>query len=161
MAPSVNDGRVKVWEVPSIADISAPTVAELNAGRSLECDLDSDGGLMGFSPTTGRIDVTPMCGTFKITAAGRVAYDEPALKFFKRTSSDPNIGVLVAGYATHIVIRRDMTASAAWAAAQNVEVYPVECNTRQEGEVAVESVHKIVYPLSITAPPDLDAVVAA
>lgn len=161
MAPSVNDGRIKVWEVPSISNIAAPTVAELNAGRALECDLDSDGGLMGFTPQTARIDSSPMCGTFDITVAGRVSFNEPGLKMIKRGTSDPNIGVLIAGYATNIVIRRDLTSSTAWAAAQKVEVYPVECNTRQEGETPKNSIHKIVYPLSMSVQPNLDAVVAA
>ena len=55
MPDSNADGRTKVYSVPSIANLAAPTVAELNAGTALDGLMTPD-GLVGFEPDTGDVD---------------------------------------------------------------------------------------------------------
>lgn len=164
---SLNDGRLAVWAVASIDDISAPTTSELNAGVSLQCVIDADGGIIGFSPQVARVDTAALCSVFDTTAAGRLSFNDPGLRFYKQVpdtddqGSDPVFELLgTTGYTGNIVMRRDLPEDAAWATGQQVEVYPVTTFIRQEGDTPKNSVHKYTIPLSMNAPPNLNAVVA-
>ena len=43
MARLASEGNVKVWRVPTVADTSAPTVAEINAGTDLTPYMPTQG----------------------------------------------------------------------------------------------------------------------
>lgn len=159
MPDSTVDGRTRVYSVPSIANINAPTTAELNAGTQLEPFMTPD-GLVGFEPDTSDVDNSKLNSTFNTVTTGRIGYSGTMLRFIKQTGSDSIYNLLVFNYATNIVIRRDVTASTAWAASQAVEVYPVVCGQVRDLSPAPNEVHKYEIPLKITTQPQPRATTA-
>src|SRR3954452_9997532 len=126
MVDSNTDGRTRVYSVPSIANIAAPTTAELNAGVQLDGLLPPD-GLVGSEPDTGDVDNSKLNSTFNTTTPGRIGYSGSLLRFIKQVGTDTVYNTLIYGFATNIVIRRDVVSTTAWGAAQAAEVYPVIC----------------------------------
>lgn len=159
MADSNTDGRTKVYQVPSIANIAAPTVAELNAGVALDGLMTPD-GLVGFDPDTGDIDNSKLNSTFSTTAAGRVSFSGTLLRLIKQTGTDSVYNTLVYGFATNVVIRRDVVVTTAWTVGDKVEVYPVQCGEIRNLAPEPNAVHKYEVLTKITAQPQLRATVA-
>jgi hypothetical protein len=159
VADSNADGRTKVYSVPSIVSIAAPTVAELNAGVALDGLITPD-GLVGFEPDTGDVDNSKLNSTFSTVAAGRAAFSGTLLRLIKQTGTDTVYNTLVYGFATNIVVRRDVTASTAWTTADKVEVYPVQCGEVRNLQPEANAVHKYEVLTKITAQPNLRATVA-
>jgi hypothetical protein len=159
MPDSNNDGRVRVFSVPSIANIAAPTVAELNAGTRLDGLITPD-GLVGFEPETGAVDNSKLNSTFTTNTQGRVAYSGTLLRMHKQSGTDAVYNTMVYGYATNLVIRRDLDAATAWAASQAVEVYPAVCGEVRNITPAPNETHKYEVPTMITSQPNLRATTA-
>jgi hypothetical protein len=157
---SPNDGRTKVWSVPSIANIAAPTVAELNAGTSLECIITAD-GLVGFNPSTAEVDTGALCSEFDTKVPGRASFSGTMLRLKKQIPlPDTLYNTMVKLYSTNIVIRRDVASGTAWTVGDKVEVYPVQCGEVNNLQPEANSVHKYEVPTLITATPNLRATVA-
>lgn len=159
MTDSAYDGRVKVYSVPSISNIAAPTTTELNAGTDLSSLITPD-GIMGFSPETADVDASALNSTFTTNLPGRTSYSGTGLRLKKQSGTDSVYNTLVYGYATNIVIRRDVTSSTAWASSQAIEVYPVTCGEVQNADPAPNELHKYVIPMKISSQPNLRAAVA-
>lgn len=159
MADSATDGRTRVYSVPSIASIAAPTVAELNAGTDLSSLITPD-GLAGFSPETADVDNSALNSTFSTTTPGRTSYSGTGLRLKKQTGTDTVYNTLIYGYVTNIVVRRDVTSTTAWAASQAVEVYPVTCGEVQNADPAPNELHKYFVPMKISTQPNLRATTA-
>ena len=159
MADSNADGRTKVYAVATIANIAAPTTSELNAGIALDGLLTPD-GLVGFEPDTGDVDNSKLNSTFSTTGAGRAAFSGTLLRLIKQTGTDTVYNTLVYGFSTNVVVRRDVTASTAWTAADKAEVYPVQCGEVRNLSPEANSVHKYEVPVKISAQPNLRATVA-
>jgi hypothetical protein len=153
MADSNTDGRIKVWSVPSIASLGAPTVTELNAGLALEGLMTPD-GLVGFEPDTGDIDNSKLNSTFSTTSAGRAAFSGTLLRLIKQVGTDTVYNTLVYAYTTNIVIRRDVTSSTAWTSGDKVEVYPVQCGAVRNLAPEANAVHKYEVMTKITSQPN-------
>lgn len=159
MADSNSDGRVKVYSVPTIASIGAPTVAELNAGVALDGLITPD-GVVGFEPDTGDVDNSKLNSTFSTVSAGRAAFSGTLLRLIKQSGTDTVYNTLVYAFATNIVIRRDVTVGTAWTVGDKVEVYPVQCGEVRNLPPAANEVHKYEVLTKITAQPNLRATVA-
>lgn len=159
MADSNSDGRTKLYQVPSIANIAAPTVAELNAGVALDGLVTPD-GVIGFEPDTGDVDTSKLNSTFSTTAAGRASFSGTMLRLIKQTGTDTVYNTLVYAFATNIVMRRDVAASTAWATSDKVEVYPVQIGEVRNLSPAPNEVHKYEVVTKITSQPNLRATVA-
>jgi len=159
MADSNADGRTKVYSVPSIASLGAPTVAELNAGVALDGLMTPD-GLVGFEPDTGDVDNSKLNSTFSTTSAGRVSFSGTMIRLIKQTGTDTVYNTFVYGFATNIVIRRDVTAGTAWATGDKVEVIPVQCGEIRNLAPEANAVHKYEVLTKITSQPNLRATVA-
>jgi hypothetical protein len=67
---------------------------------------------------------------------------------------------LIYGYATNIVIRRDVAEATAWTASDKVEVYPVICGQTRNLNPAPNEDHKYEVPLFPSAQPNDRATVA-
>jgi hypothetical protein len=152
------DGRTKVYSVPSITNIAAPTVAELNAGTDLTSLITAD-GIMGFEPSTEGVDNSSLASTFSTSTDGRVSYSGTGLRL-KKQASDTVYATLVKGYATNIVIRRGLTQGTAWAASQAVEVYPSVCGEVKNLNPAPNELQKYEIPMFISSQPNLRATTA-
>ncbi len=161
MADIIMDGFVKVWSVPSIANIAAPTTAELNAGTNLGSLLTKE-GLQGFTPDTGTVDTSALNSTYGTNAPGLIELSKGSLRFKAQTQATETIrGVFVYGYTTNIVIRRNGSAeTTAWTATDKVEVWPVKCGARIDGEFASNEVQKFDIEIFFYIQPNQNAVVA-
>ncbi len=159
MVDSNADGRTRIYSVPTIANIAAPTVAELNAGVDLSGLMTPD-GLVGFEPDTGDVDNSKINSTFSTVSAGRVSYSGTLVRLIKQTGTDTVYNTLVYAFQTNIVVRRDVTSSTAWTVADKVEVYPVQCGEVRNISPEANSVHKYEVMTKITSQPNLRATVA-
>jgi hypothetical protein len=72
MADLLGDGNVKVTFVLNIADISAPTEAELAAGVDLQTVITKDG--LNISPEQASVDNTALASRDETEDAGTVRY---------------------------------------------------------------------------------------
>lgn len=160
MADVYADGNTRVAFVGSISNIAAPTTAELNAGTLLQSYITAD-GLMGFEATTAEVDTTSLASTFNTKTIGRDDFSGTGLRLKKQTyGSDTVFALLTRGTSGYIVIRRGITESTAWTAAQSVEVYPVTCGQRKMLSPEANTVQRYEVPTPITSAPNLAATVA-
>lgn len=159
MADSIADGRTRIYSVPTIANIASPTVAELNAGVDLSSLVTPD-GLIGFQPDTGTVDTSAINSTYTTQLPGRIALSGTALRLKKQTGSDTVYNTLVYGFATNIVVRRDITSSTAWATSQACEVYPGQCGGVKDLDPAPNELHKYEVPFFVSPQPNQRATVA-
>lgn len=159
MADSNADGRTRVTIAASIANIAAPTVAELNAGIPVEGLMTPD-GLVGFEPSTADVDNSKLNSTFSTVAAGRISFSGTLLRLIKQTGTDTVYNTLTYAFPAYVVIRRDVTSSTAWTIGQAVEVYPVQFGEAADLTPEANSVHKYEAPIKITAQPNRRATVA-
>ncbi len=159
MTDSTTDGRTKVYAVASIASIGAPTTAELNAGIDLSGLLTTD-GLEGFEPDTSDVDNSKLNSTFNSVLPGRVSVSGTLVRLIKQTGTDTVYNTLVYGFATNIVIRRDVTSSTAWTSGDKVEVWPVTCGEVKNLKPAPNEVHKYEVVLKPSTQPNLRSSVA-
>jgi hypothetical protein len=159
VSDSNTDGRIRIYSVPSISNIAAPTTTELNAGTDLSGLMTPD-GLVGFEPDTGDVDNSKINSTFSTTSAGRASFSGTLLRLIKQTGTDTVYNTLVEYYATNIVVRRDITSSTAWASAQAVEVYPVQCGFVRNLAPEANAVHKYEVITKVTTQPNQRAAVA-
>ena len=163
MADIILDGKVKVWSVPSIANIAAPTTAELNAGTNLGALLTKDSGLQGFSPDTAAVDTTPLNATYMTNLPGMATLANGILQFKAQTQATPDTikTTFVKDYTTNIVIRRQgALETGAWTSTDQVEVWPVKCGFRKDNDLAANEVQKYQIPVFFYAQPNQSAVVA-
>lgn len=162
MADIIVDGMTRVAFVPTIANIAAPTTAELNAGTLLQSTL-IPAGLEGFENTTADVDNTSLASTFDTKLPGRQSFSGTGLVLKKQDGTDTVFNLLsVPNTSGYIVIRDGVTESTAWTAADKVEVYPIRTaahSTMGRGEA--NSLLRYRIPTPISAAPNLKAVVAA
>ena len=154
--PYMFDAFTKVYLVPTIADIAAPTVAELAAGTDISCWLTPDGLDTGVSESA--IDVATLCSTVDGETPGTSKY-APSLKLFRGTTDTAWIAV-VHNTAVHLVVRRGVATDTAWAAAQKVEVYKGKYGNPQPASSARNTPQTFMAKIYVSAV-NLKAVVAA
>jgi hypothetical protein len=159
MVDSNTDGRIRIYSVPSIANLAAPTTTELNAGTDLSALMTPD-GLVGFEPDTGAVDNSKINSTFTTTSTGRAAYSGMLLRLIKQVGVDTVYNTLVPSYATNLVIRRDIAWATAWTSGDKVEVYPSQLGFVRNLAPEANAVHKYEVPVNITAQPNIYASVA-
>lgn len=161
MADIIIDGNVKVWEVETIADISAPTVSELNAGQQLE-DIMTPDGLVGFEPDTADVDNSSLDSTDDTNLPGRSSFSGTMLRLKKQSQTGDTVyDLLERNYETHVVVRQGMTAGDAWAASQEVRVYPVKCGQVRNLPPEANTLERYEVPTKIYKTTDLRAIVAS
>lgn len=159
MADIPVDGNIRVSWVTTIANIAAPTVAELNAGTLLTNKITAD-GLVGFEASTADVDTTALDSTFDTKTIGRDSFEGTMLRLKKQDGTDTVFNLLVRGTAGHVVVRRDIPSATAWAAAQKVEVFPAICGRERNLAPEANTVRRYEVPTPITAAPELRATVA-
>lgn len=111
----------RVSWVPTIADISAPTAAELDAGTVITCDLTKDGLNPGGS--TSGVDSAGLCSRVDSQIAGSVSYGFTLRGFRYNDGNDDFWDLVDWGDAGHLVVRRGYDYDTAWTSGQPVEVY--------------------------------------
>lgn len=158
MADIVIDGNVKVTWLTTLASTTSPSAAALAAGVHLESFITPDG--LAIEHADADVDVSGLNSTFTANRAGRVSVSvELTLKDQGRgnapwtTFQDRPAGFLV--------VRRNVAATTAYAAAQVVSVYPVKAADTNPVAVAENEVAKFTVALMPTSAPSLSVAAAA
>ncbi|MBB1154000.1 hypothetical protein H4281_12730 [Amycolatopsis sp. DR6-1] len=159
MGDMLSDGRNKVSFVPSIANIAAPTAAELTAGTSLECLIMADG--LDISTDESAVQASKLCDTVDAEQPGRskttiqltcVRKDVPA--------EDVAWTLLQRDLTGYLAVRRGVAHDTAFATGDKVEIYPVKFGARRPQKPEANGVEKFMSQGYNTGAPELDAVVA-
>lgn len=160
MSDVINDGKTRVAWVTTIANISAPTVAELNAGLDFTERITPDG--LNIPAETAEVDNSSLASTFTTNRAGRRSFTvEVTFKRGDTPTDDLPWSTLTYQTMGYLVVRRVLPYSTAWTAGQEVEVYPIECGERNSMTPAPNEVAKFTAKMLMPEEPDTSAVVAA
>lgn len=157
MSVVIIDGRVRVTACTAIANIAAPTVAELNAGTALQGFITPDG--LVITPSTGKVDVSNLGSKFTTNPAGRRAFDI-SVKFHHDSPTDTPFNLLPYNTDTNIVVRRGVDATTAWTVADKVEVYPVNTGEAIQEVPKPDGTWDFTSPMFVSLDPNTRAVVA-
>ena len=158
MARFVHEGNTKVSWVPTIADISGPTVAEVTAGTEITDLMPKDG--LGVNFSQNMVDNASLADTFDAQLVGSWG-GSLTLTGFRDNVADDFWDLAVYGTNGYLVVRRGIADDTAWTAAQDVEVYPAQMHQPFIGSTAANEQVRFTLALAVTAEPALAAVVAA
>lgn len=159
MADIIADGRTRASWVTTIANIAAPTVAELNAGILLQSTL-TPAGLKGLQPETAKIDASSLASRITLQRNGRAGIDGAMLEFKKQDATDTIYDTLLFGTAGYLVVRTSILETTAWTIAQKVRVYPMECGEVIHVDIEENTLERYQIPLTLTGTWNLRATVA-
>lgn len=159
MADLISDGNTKVAFVTSIANINAPTAAELTAGNDWTQRITPDG--LKTDPTTADVNTSSLASTFDTNQPGRRSYVvELTFKRGTTTTEDQPYSTLVYGATGYIVVRRGVAYATAFTTGDKVEVYPIACGEPQNIAPTANEVSKFMSPMKVTSDPATHATVA-
>lgn len=157
MSVVIIDGRVRVTFATAIANVAAPTVAELNAGTALETYITPDG--LDISVGTNKVDTSNLASTFTTNRAGRKT-PEITVGFHHDSPTDTAFNLLPYRTTGFLIVRRGVDRTTVWATGDKVAVYPVEAGEPNEMKPAPDSTWDFSVPLFVSADPNQRAVVA-
>ncbi len=160
MPDIIVDAKTRVAWVPAIANINAPTVAELNAGMLLQSTM-TPSGLTGFQPETARVDTSSLASRFNTGRVGKASFSGTRLEMKKQSGTDTIHDTMLYQTTGYVVVRRSISQSTAWAASQKVSVYPAECGEVAYVDPEENTVERYQIPVEITDDPQQRATVAA
>jgi hypothetical protein len=162
MADLLADGNIKATWVPSIADVSAPTIAELTDGTAVDLECLILLGGLDIKAETGSVDNSALCSTDDTEEPGRNAFTIMLTCKRKDTAEEDTAwNTLTFRALGNLVVRRDRAAADAYAADQPVEVYPARCGLPMMLEPEKNSVQKFQVKLFNNSTADTRATVAA
>lgn len=156
MARFMRKGIARFYWVPTIASLTAPTVAEITAGTELTSQM---GEITGFTFANNPIDTPDMANAFVSKIPGEDSVDTSSFRFYEDRTSNPIRTVLAKNSTGYIVIFPAGTAGASPAIADKAEVWPVTVASNARAYSAGNEAAAYNVVLSNTAPPK-DAVVA-
>lgn len=160
MADMLNDGNIRLTYVPTIADIAAPTTTELEAGVDLECLVTADG--LAISVDEEVVSVPKLCETSNSQDPGRATYGV-TLTLARQEDEADDIGwtTLKRGTSGYLVMRYGIAHDTAWAAGDNVQVFPGRCGARRPQQPEANGATLFQSQWYVNKTPELDGVVAA
>jgi hypothetical protein len=159
MADLISDGKTRVAWLATVANINAPTTAELNAGADYTKRITPDG--LKLDPSTADVDTSSLASTFDTKTTGRVSFDtEITFKRGDTVGDDAPYTTLKYGVSGYLAVRRGVAYGTAWTTGQVCEVYPITCGEPQNSSPAANEVMKFVSPMKVTDAPATAAVVA-
>lgn len=163
MAREGSEENVRVWYVgPSgIANTTAPTAAEINAGVDLTTFITRDGL---DTPLKGNVrDGADISSLYNATSGGTYGGDPIVLTMFRDAvyADDDAFTTLTRGLTGFIVICRFFGAGTGnIAASAKVEVWPIEVISREPMKIAKDENQKIMVTCAVPSTPKLDQTVA-
>lgn len=122
MARFMRKGVTKIWFVPTIASLSAPTATEINGGTKLDPQLDE---INGFNYTNNPIESRDMSTAFVGNVPGEDSVADSNMTFHEDKVTNPIKTALAKGVNGNIVIAYAGTAGSNAAAGDKVDVWPV------------------------------------
>jgi hypothetical protein len=149
MADLISDGMTKVIWVTTISNTAAPTVAELNAGQTLEAWITPDG--LGLTTSTDPVDNTSISSVQSTQVAGRRS-DEIEITFKQQGQAAAPWTTFASRPVGYVVIRRGVATATAIANPQKVQVFPAQAGDRQMLSPAPNEVEKFSVKFFVTGP---------
>lgn len=159
MPDIIGDGKEAWWWVPTISNINAPTVAEINAGIRISQWMTKDGAT-GFAPDTADAPTSSIESTFDTNVNGRRTFSGPRCRFKKQSGTDTVYNTMTPDTTGNLVRRKSLAATTAVASTQPVQVFPVMCGETAWLDVEDNMPERFDIPVKITAQPSLRAAVA-
>jgi hypothetical protein len=150
MARFMRKGTTRVYFVPTIVNLTAPTVAEINAGTELTGQIAE---VNGFSFANNPIDTPDMGTAFVSKIPGEDSVDTSSFRFYEDKTSNPIRTVLAKGTIGYIVFFPSGTVGANPAIADKAEVWPVTVASNARAYSAGNEAAAYMVVLSNTAPP--------
>jgi hypothetical protein len=150
MARFMRKGTTKVYFVPTIANLAAPTTAEITAGTVLTTQIAE---VNGFTFTNNPIDTPDMGSSFVSKIPGEDTVDTSSFRFYEDKSSNPIRTVLAKGTNGYIVFFPSGTAGASPAAGDKTETWPVTVASNARTYSAGNEAASYMVVLSNTAAP--------
>ncbi|EFD50355.1 hypothetical protein HMPREF0569_0498 [Micrococcus luteus SK58] len=151
------DGNMLVLDVPAIADVDKPTIAELTASSAvdLSCYLTGD----GWSPSKEQASIADerLCSTETFERPGRktrsleVTYIDNTNSPYE-TEFNKAVDTLVEGTDHYLVTRRGVPYEEPLAVGQVVEIWPVTAGEQREVAIEANSVTRTVQKLFVRGP---------
>jgi hypothetical protein len=157
MPDLAHEGNYLVTWVTTIADKAEPTVTELGAGVDLEGRITPTG--VTREPSTDKKDTSKLNSTFSTQSTGRRSFNLSVQYVREETDTGGLEAALVYKALGYLVIRDNIAASTAYAASQEVEVYPVQVDQPAKSPPAANEDQMITVGFSMRDEPALDAVV--
>lgn len=158
MARYVFEGNWKVYVVDAVADIDAPTVAEINAGDEITEFVPKDG--FRFGPGFTKVDASNISSAFDPEYQGSWSMDAGMTVQLDDTTNTAADLFTTHATATHIVILHQATASSP-AASDAAYVIPVEASMAVPNNTAANALQTAEVDLAVTSEPSFSATVAA
>lgn len=156
MARIVYEGRTKVHFVPTIADTSAPTTAEIAAGTDLTTFVTKDG--VQPNATNNRVDTGGIDDRFnpEIMGSWGAAF---SLKCMRDDTTDTAYETLVLDLQGYLVV--GYNSQGGIVTTDVVEVWPAEFGEPNMDNSAQDTKQTFMAEIAMSEPPDKQAVVAA
>jgi hypothetical protein len=148
------DGNLKVLFVATIADPENPTVAECTAGSvaDLSCYLTAT----GFNPSTDEQTITDdrLCSRATFERPGRHTDSLEVTYVFNPASPGDDVAYQTLAYLEQgfLVLRWGVPYETAIAAADTVDVYPIQCGIQKKQPPTANSVLMATQKLFIPSP---------
>jgi hypothetical protein len=155
MRGPVYEGNLRVYFATTVADIAAPTVAEIGAATYLGRTVTKDGVAQGVSQN--RVDVASIDEKFDAQRMGSWAAT-PTLTMFRDDDDESDSYDIVANGTEGFLILIPFGGAVAGSPAY---VYPVEMGVALPGDSAANAPQTFTVNFAVTSEPNLDAVVAA
>ncbi len=160
-----NDGMIRVAFAAAVANKSAPTTAELNAGTLLVGGTSTTNWLTKDGLTVpanqNMVDDSSLGETFDSQVVG--SFGGPVNMIAKRDGTPANDtawNLITYGLAGFLVVRRGIASATAWAAGDKVEVYPVQFHEPIPLQTATNEEGRFSAAAAVTSQPNLKATVA-
>jgi hypothetical protein len=161
MVDVIGDGKERWDIVASIANIAAPTAAELNAGVRVSQYMPKDGAT-GWTADTAAAPTSSKESTFQTSVNGMISLNGPQFKFKRQTplATDPAFNATPRDGTGFAVRRNSLTATTAYAAGtQVVDVFPVQFSQKAKVDQADNMPEMYIVQVQLTAEPKYDVAV--
>lgn len=113
-------GKSKVYWVPTLASLTSPSAAEINAGTNMTAQVAD---ISGFEFSNSPIPTPDLASTFTSTIPGEDTAQEPQLMFYEDDTTNALQATLAKGTVGHVVIFYKGTVGASPASADRAEVW--------------------------------------
>jgi hypothetical protein len=144
---------VRHWYwVPTIANLSAPSRAELNAGTDLTGQIPQD-GVAGFSVKSNLVDAGDMGSRFVSKISGLIQADDSTMTFYMSSTSSDVRSLLTQDLTGYIVILLEGDI-----AGRKMDAYPVTVSSVSK-ENAGANPATLTVTFAITAVPQVNLTV--
>lgn len=157
MARYANDGMIRIVVVSSIANIAAPTVAEIGAGTNITNFVTKDG--LSVPANQNNVPNASLAETFDSELPGSFG-GTLTLTGIRDAATDTFWDLVVYGTATHLWVRRGIATATAVAASQKCEVYPITWHEPIPLQTAPNEQGRFTAAAPVRSQPNLKATVA-